>query len=288
MKCSLIAIFLWAGSVFGATVPSHPIANTAGRTTISPNGTWRIIIDPYDTGFDYRFYENRKARDKQDLIEYDFDTSETLKVPGDWNSQLEKLFVYEGTIWYERTFRYHKRERKRTFVYFAAANYQATVYLNGQKLGEHTGGFTPFDFEITDKVNDGNNFIVVAVNDTRRVSGVPALSTDSWNYGGLTRDVSIIEVPQIFIHDYFVQLAKSLAGQIAGWAQLTAQQNRSKSRWTFPRPELDRMLPPTRAAMRNSGSPQCLICGRPTIPSCTESSYQQPVTRSKIRSVSGP
>jgi beta-glucuronidase len=143
-----------------------------------------------------------------------------LKVPGDWNSQLEKLFVYEGTIWYERTFRYHKRERKRTFVYFAAANYQATVYLNGQKLGEHTGGYTPFDFEITDKVNDGNNFIVVAVNDTRRVSGVPALSTDSWNYGGLTRDVSIIEVPQIFIHDYFVQLAKSLAGQIAGWAQL--------------------------------------------------------------------
>jgi len=220
VKYSLIAICLFVGPAFGAAAPSNLIANISGRTTMSLNGTWRIIIDPYDTGFNYRFHENRKPRDKQDLVEYDFDTSESLKVPGDWNSQREKLFLYEGTVWYERTFGYHKRELTRTFVYFGAANYQATVYLNGKKLGEHTGGFTPFNMEITDEVNDGTNFIVVAVNDTRRINGVPALSTDFWNYGGLTRDVSIVELPQTFIQDYFVQLAKGSTSQITGWIQL--------------------------------------------------------------------
>lgn len=196
------------------------IANIPGRTTISLDGTWRIIVDPYDSGFGSRFYENRKPKDKQDRVEYDFDTSETLKVPSDWNSQRDKLLFYEGTVWYERSFSYHKREHARTFVYFGAANYQIAVYLNGQKLGEHTGGFTPFNFEVTDKLKDADNFIVVAVNDARRPGGVPALTTDFWNYGGLTRDVLLIEVPDIFIHDYFVQLAKGLAGEVAAWVKL--------------------------------------------------------------------
>ncbi len=196
------------------------IANILGRTTISLNGTWRIIVDPYDSGFSSRFYENRKPVDKQDRVEYNFNTSDTLKVPGDWNSQRDGLFFYEGTVWYERFFLYHKREHRRTFVHFGAANYQAAVYLNGQRVGEHRGGFTPFDFEVTDMVNDGNNFIVVAVNDARRPDGVPALSTDFWNYGGLTRDVSLVEVPDIFIQDYFVQLAKGSANEVAGWLEL--------------------------------------------------------------------
>jgi beta-glucuronidase len=220
MKLSMVAICLLAGSAFGATEPSDAIANVSARTTISLNGTWKIIVDPYDTGFDYRFYENRKPRGKDDLVEYDFDTSETLNVPGDWNSQREKLFVYEGTIWYEKPFHYHKRQNTRTFLYFGAANYHATAYLNGQKLGEHTGGFTPFDFDVTGKITEGDNWIVVAVNDTRHVDGVPALNTDFWNYGGLTRDVFLVEVPETFIQDYFVQLAKGSTSEIAGWVQL--------------------------------------------------------------------
>src|SRR6266404_1047465 len=76
MKLSMVAICLLAGSAFGATEPSGAIANVSARTNISLNGTWNIIVDPYDTGFDYRFYENRKPRGKDDLVEYDFNTSE--------------------------------------------------------------------------------------------------------------------------------------------------------------------------------------------------------------------
>jgi beta-glucuronidase len=196
------------------------IANVTGRKTISLDGTWRIIVDPYDVGLSSRFYENRKPKDKQDLVEYDFSQSPTLAVPGDWNSQKEQLFLYEGSVWYEKNFSYKKRQHTRTFLYFGAANYQTSAYLNGEKLGEHTGGFTPFDFEVTDNIRDGENFVVVAVNDVRRRDAVPSLNTDFWNYGGLTRDVFLVEVPEVFIQDYFVQLAKGSPNQIAGWVKI--------------------------------------------------------------------
>jgi beta-glucuronidase len=96
------------------------------------------------------------------------------------------------------------------------------VWLNGKKLGEHLGGFTPFNFEITGAAVDGENSIVVEVDNTRHADGVPALSTDWWNYGGLTRSVELVETPETFIQDYSVQLAKSSLDEIAGWVKLNA------------------------------------------------------------------
>jgi beta-glucuronidase len=67
------------------------ITNTDGRKTINLNGNWQMIVDPYESGFyDYRYqpsnngyFKNAKPKNKSELIEYDFDKSETLKVPGD-------------------------------------------------------------------------------------------------------------------------------------------------------------------------------------------------------------
>ena len=92
--------------------------------------------------------------------------------------------------------------------------------MNGEKIGEHEGGFTPFVLEVTSNVRDGQNNIVVEVNNVRRPDAVPALSTDWWNYGGLTRSVDLVDVPDVFVQDYFLQLAKGSADQIAGWVQL--------------------------------------------------------------------
>ena len=138
------------------------ITNTEARKTISLNGQWQVIIDPYESGFyNYRYqpsdngyFKNAKPKSKSDLIEYDFDKSETLKVPGDWNTQSDQLFFYEGTIWYKKSFDYQPKPNTRLFVYFGAANYIADVYLNGEKVGQHEGGFTPFNFEITKGVKD--------------------------------------------------------------------------------------------------------------------------------------
>ena len=204
------------------------ITNIAGRHTIDLNGRWQIIIDPYETGYyDYRYqpspdgyFKNAKPKSPSDLIEYDFDNSQQLNVPGDWNSQDQRLLFYEGTVWYKKSFDYKKKDRARLFAYFGAANYLADVYLNGQKLGRHEGGFTPFNFEITNLVREKDNFLIVKVDNKRRRDAVPTLNTDWWNYGGLSRDVNLIEVPDIFIEDYFLQLKKGSMNEITGWVKL--------------------------------------------------------------------
>lgn len=223
----ILAFFLTIASTVAAQqIPL--INNPAGRHTTSLNGQWQIIIDPYENGYyDYRYlprndgyFKNAKPASPADLIEYDFDSSQQLNVPGDWNSQDEKLLLYEGTIWYKKSFDYQKNDHSRLFVYFGGANYLADVYLNGEKLGRHEGGFTPFNFEITSLVRPKGNFLVVKVDNKRRRDAVPTLNTDWWNYGGLTREVSLVEVPETFVQDYFLQLKQGSTDEIAGWIKL--------------------------------------------------------------------
>ena len=213
------------------------VQNAPARRVLSLNGRWNYIIDPYETGFyDYRrmpfdqsssgkggYYDNQKPSTAQEpeLIEYDFDHSASLMVPGDWNSQDAKLLYYEGTIWYKNSFHLMPTAGKRYFLYFGAINYEAHVYLNGKKLGMHQGGFTPIQFEVTGKLNpSGDNYVVVKADNTRHAEAVPTINTDWWNYGGITRDVFIAEAPETFIVDYKVQLAKDNLTQLAGYVQL--------------------------------------------------------------------
>ena len=221
MRRLLVLLLTLASFGYAAANPPALIHNIPSRTTISLNGRWQAIVDPYETGLNARFYLNARPKDKHELLEYDFDKSDVLNVPGDWNSQKKELFFYEGPVWYKKSFSYRKREHTRVFVYFGAANYFTRVYLNGQPWGEHEGGFTPFNFEITDKIREGDNFLVAEVNNARRRDGVPSVNTDWWNYGGLTRDVMLIEVPESFIQDYFVQLARESSHEISGWVQLS-------------------------------------------------------------------
>jgi beta-glucuronidase len=214
------------------------IINTANRDVTSLNGHWKYIVDQYEYGYyDYRyrpadqqenyqnnhgaFYTDYKAKDKTELVEYNFDLAETLVVPGSWNAQEEELFWYEGTIWYRRTFDYNlQKQNNRVFLYFGAINYEAHVYLNDTKLGKHVGGFTPFNFEITDLLKEKNNSLVVKVDNKRKKEAVPTLNTDWFNYGGITRDVKLIETPETFIKDYHIQLADNDMKQVAGFVKL--------------------------------------------------------------------
>lgn len=215
------------------------MVNAYNRQAKSLNGFWKYIVDPYENGYyNYRyepfenqthpgkgaFFTNSKPENKSDLVEYDFDKSDSLKVPGDWNTQKENLFYYEGTVWYKKSFDYEVSQIKnRVFVYFEAANYQADVYLNGTKLGVHVGGFTPFNFEVTKLLKKKGNFLVVKVDNKRKKEGVPTLNTDWWNYGGITRDVKLIETSANFIQDYFIQLSPSDNKTISGYLSLNGK-----------------------------------------------------------------
>jgi beta-glucuronidase len=228
------------------------IVNINNRNAFSLNGRWNCIVDPYETGYyEYRyvpydqkpnptggFFLDRKQKDKSELIEYSFDASPTLSVPADWNSQDDELLYYEGTVWYRQVFDYEKSSPdNRVFVYFGAANYETDVYLNGKKLGKHVGGFTPFNFEITSLLRNEDNFLIVKVDNKRRMEGVPTLNTDWWNYGGITRDVKIVEVPATFILDYAVHLKKGSKQEIEGFVRLDGNNKNQNVRIEIP--ELD-------------------------------------------------
>lgn len=220
------------------------IGNTTCRKSISLNGKWQYIVDPYETGFyDYR-YKERNEKDKEaywntaiqssklDRKEHGYSDANTLMVPGDWNSQDRQFLYYEGTVWYQKSFDYQKSDVKnRVFLYFGAVNYKADVYLNGKKLGSHEGGFTPFNFEITDSVlKANNNFLVVKVDNKRHADDVPTLNTDWWNYGGITREVKLLEVPENFIENYALNLKQPLPGKapnskkpiVEGWVKFNS------------------------------------------------------------------
>ena len=246
MKILILVVCLLALVQCAQAQQPGPIQNTDGRKTISLDGEWKVIVDPYDSGYyDYRYqpspngyFKNAKPKTKSDLIEYDFDASASLKVPGDWNTQSDQLFFYEGTVWYKKSFDYQRRENTRLFVYFGAANYFADVYLNGEKIGQHEGGFTPFNFEITRLVRDTGNFLVVKVDNKRRRDAVPTLMTDWWNYGGLTRDVKLIETPATFVQDYLIQLKKGTLNHVSGWVKLNG--NKQQVRVRIPEARIDR------------------------------------------------
>src|SRR5205809_2407396 len=201
-------VLLFSLHLFAADRESPLISNVGARTTVNLDGVWNTIVDPYETGLSSRFFENTKPKSKSDLVEYDFDHSPKLRVPGDWNSQRESLLFYEGPMWYQRYFPYHKREHTRTFLYFGAANYLARVWLNGKKLGEHVGGYTPFDFEVTDQIAEGENSLVAELDNTRRADGVPSIHTDWWNYGGPTRSVPRVERTERVLGEYLLQVSR--------------------------------------------------------------------------------
>jgi beta-glucuronidase len=106
------------------------------------------------------------------------------------------------------------------FLHVGAANYRSYVWVNGKKICEHEGGFTSFDSEVSSVLKDGSNFVVIAVDNTRLVDGIPTLQTDWWNYGGITRDVSLVEVPEQFIDDFDLHLQRGNRTTIEGWVHV--------------------------------------------------------------------
>ena len=220
----LVALFLSAATTCVAEeVPL--LQNVLSRSTVSLNGSWHYIVDVQEEGYyDYRmkptpwgFFQNAKPQKPEDLIEYDFDKAPVMQVPGDWNTQDERLFFYEGTVWFKRAFQWHRNGNRRTLLYFGAVNYDTYVYVNGKLAGHHVGGFTPFNFDVTDMLREGDNFVVLKVDNKRHAEAVPTQIFDWWNYGGITRDVLLVDVEPVYIEDYNLLLA-SLEGRLLSFS----------------------------------------------------------------------
>ena len=79
-------------------------------------------------------------------------------------SGVGKMINEKEELWYQRTFDVPSAWRgKQILLHFGAVDWKAEVWVNDVKVGEHTGGFTPFYFDITSVLNKGNNDLVVKV-----------------------------------------------------------------------------------------------------------------------------
>jgi len=202
------------------------------RAATSLNGSWHYLVDQTGVGLydgEGKVRDNGYAANQHPIIkgerngftqEYDFANAPTLKVPGDWNTQDPTLFRYEGILWYQRDFSYEPKPGMRTFLHIGAANYRSYVWVNAKKICDHEGGFTPFDCEVTAALHSGSNFVLIAVDSTRLVDGIPSVHTDWYNYGGLTRDVSLVDVPETFVDDYDVHLKRGTADGLTGYVHV--------------------------------------------------------------------
>ncbi len=190
----------------------------------SLGGTWRAIVDPYNTGYvnilgernTQGFFRDFKPRHVGDRVEYDFDTSLELTVPGDWNTQHPELHFYEGTIWYRRVFDVDSPaiDGERNYLSFGAVNHTSRIFLDGEELATHVGGFGGFAVEVTGKLSPGSHSLVVMVDNRREADRIPAMRTDWWNFGGITRSVELVTVPVSFVRDAWVTMAPD--GAIVG------------------------------------------------------------------------
>ncbi|WP_371806769.1 glycoside hydrolase family 2 protein [Candidatus Lokiarchaeum ossiferum] len=152
------------------------------------NGTWNLIVDPQKKGekeswFSPTFLNNQKY------------SVEKIAVPSNYNT-IPKLFEYTGVVWYilELSEFPAISSKEDLFLCFDGANYIAKIWINGQFIGEHEGGFLPFKFRLPNPLklkqpNGDKNWLVVKIDTSIVKDGIPGESTDWFNWGGLHRDV---------------------------------------------------------------------------------------------------
>jgi hypothetical protein len=211
IPCRYIALFssllLVITSVScGAALTAEPTPTKLAIMTIHPilaipsvsiplSGEWCFAIDKEGTG------------KGQGWAKPDFNDSSwtTVQVPHTWNV-MSDYSEYEGLAWYRRRFTIPVEARDAHLrLRFEAVFYLAHIWLNGQYLGQHEGGYTPFEFDVTSVAKPGTqNVIAVQVDNLRTTNRIPVVinpdwSFDWWNYGGITRDVSLEITSQAYI-----------------------------------------------------------------------------------------
>ncbi|MBS0030399.1 glycoside hydrolase family 2 protein [Chitinophaga sp. 22321] len=174
-----------------------------GTVRLPLNGVWTFALDPLNTGVPDKWYT-------PDFPSAGFDK---VTVPHSFSVD-KRYFFYTGTAWYFKKFNAPVVQKdNRTFLHFDAVFYKTSIWLNGQLAGEHEGGYTPFEIEVTHLLKEKNTLAVSVSNawDTTTIPGAKASDASEspamaqlypWmNYGGITRPVQLLTRPAAFIQN---------------------------------------------------------------------------------------
>ena len=178
------------------------------RNKLDLSGIWDFRVDPDHVGEQSEWFNGLAD-------------ARPIAVPGSWNEQYADIFNYLDLAWYvTRTYVPRSWQGQRVFIRVGSANYYASVYVNGSRVGSHEGGHLPFAFEITDLLKwDTENVVAISVENELKPTRVPAgnMSTalgpfasfprttfDFFPFAGLHRPVVLFTVPQTSIEDVTV------------------------------------------------------------------------------------
>ena len=174
------------------------------------HGEWSFALDPAEMGIPGKWYTKDVAQS------YRFDK---VTVPHCFSVD-RRYESYTGTVWYRKPFKWKPVTGKRVILHFDAAYYKTSVWLNDQKVGEHEGGYTPFSFDITDFLKEGDNLLAVSVNnDTWQTGSIPGAKDHNevnnsfmgWtNYGGLVRPVYLTVEPEVYAENIKIEAIPDL------------------------------------------------------------------------------
>jgi len=117
-----------------------------------------------------------------------------VNLPHTWNDKdatVEKKRYFRGAAKYKKSFDLNSCKDKKIFLYFEAANQETTLFVNGDSIGKHIGGYSSFAFDVNKSTKDGTNKIEVDITNQPN-ENIPPLSMDFTFFGGIYRDVYLI------------------------------------------------------------------------------------------------
>jgi len=174
------------------------------------NGRWRFAIDPVKSGETNKWFEPS----------YDHNRWDTVDVPHCWSVDARYPF-YTGTAWYRTTFNASETTDKHTRLKFDAVFYRSKVWLNGTLLGEHEGGYTPFEFDVSAYLkSNGPNTLVVSVDNSWNTTTLPGARPGAdptaqvypWmDYGGIVRDTYLLITAPVYVHNQRITATPDLS-----------------------------------------------------------------------------
>lgn len=147
------------------------------------DGTWDFILDPKNEGVGLEWFRSFPA-----------DSVRTM-VPSCWNNELG-LYEYEGVAWY-RTYFFLGSPQHAKLIFHGVLGH-ATVYMDGRKIVEHEGPFTPFE-AMVEHCEAGRHEVVVRVDSTLTPTTLPTDIVDWFHYGGIFRSVELQKLPEVYI-----------------------------------------------------------------------------------------
>ena len=214
------------GGLIAAILLVGGLSMAAPRRVVSLDGEWMLATDPGNVGKTQGWFKAGPP-----------EAAKPASVP----AALEETFPgYDGVVWYWRAFRLPEQvgQGRRLLVRFHAADYYAEAWLNGERLGEHEGGETPFALDATEAVKPRaeNRLVVRVINPKNedidgfhlqhvphgiRVVGFQPGTGRYHNYGGLWQSVELEYVPEVRVLDVFAE--PDLGGQVVAHVALLNQ-----------------------------------------------------------------